>query len=292
MSFNMQGVGVALITPFNSDKSLDFNALERLLDYQLENKTDYLVLMGTTAEAATLSPQEQQEVVAHVKNYTAGKIPLVLGIGGNNTLQVAELMKNADTNGISAFLSASPAYNKPGQKGIYEHYAHLAKNSPLPIILYNVPGRTSSNIKARTTLQLAQDFSNIIGIKEASGNLEQCMKIISEKPSHFELVSGDDLLTLPLVLLGAKGVISVISNVLAERFNPMVKLALKGEIQGANELQYKLLGVFEDLNKEGNPAGVKAYLAQRKMIQENLRLPLTPVSKKLKEVIALRLKGL
>ena len=270
------GMGVALITPFKSDDSIDFDALGRLVEYIISNNADYLVVCGTTAETPTLTDQEKEEIARFVVQCNAGRLPVVLGIGGNNTKEVVEKVKTSDLTGIDAILSVTPYYNKPSQEGLYQHFSAIAKASPLPIVLYNVPGRTGVNMTAETTLRLAKEFSNICAVKEASGNFTQIDDIIKNKPQDFMVISGDDGITFPLITLGAVGVISVIGNAFPREFSRMVRLALQGDYQNARQIHYRFTELFELLFVEGNPAGVKSMLAVMGMIENKLRLPLVP----------------
>ena len=274
----IKGTGVALVTPFNEDLSVDYVGLENLLNHVIDGGVDFLVLMGTTGESAVLSKSEKDEIITFCKRINDGRLPVVLGIGGNNTLALLEEIKTTDFNGIDAVLSVSPAYNKPTQEGIYQHYKMISEVCPLPIILYNVPGRTGSNISAETTLRLANDFNNIIAVKEASGDLDQIMKIIKNKPSSFMVLSGDDGLTLPMIHMGADGVISVIGQSHPKKFSEMVKLGLKGAKETANTLHYKLYDFYGPLYAEGNPAGVKACLEIMGVCKSVVRPPLVGVS--------------
>lgn len=273
---NLSGMGVALITPFKEDESIDFDAFARLLEYQIQNGTDYLVVLGTTAETPTLTEAEKCEIKRFVVERTAGRIPLVLGIGSNNTRNVIEHLQNDDLTGYDAVLSVVPYYNKPSQEGIYQHYAAIAQASPLPIILYNVPGRTGVNMTAETTLRLARNFENIIAIKEASGNITQMDDIIKNKPHDFMVISGDDGVTFPLITLGAMGVISVIGNAFPKEFSRMVRLALNGNYDQALTIHHRFTELFSLLFVDGNPAGVKCLLNLMGMIDNKLRLPLVP----------------
>ncbi len=270
------GMGVALVTPFKSDDSIDFDALARLVEYIINNNADYLVVCGTTAETPTLTDKEKDEIARFVVQCNAGRLPIVLGIGGNNTRQVVEKVKTSDLSGIDAILSVTPYYNKPSQEGLYQHYSAIAKASPLPLVLYNVPGRTGVNMTAETTLRLAKEFSNICAVKEASGNFTQIDDIIKNKPQDFMVISGDDGITFPLITLGAVGVISVIGNAFPREFSRMVRLALQGDYQNARQIHYRFTELFELLFVEGNPAGVKSMLAVMGMIENKLRLPLVP----------------
>ncbi len=273
---NLSGMGVALITPFKEDESIDFDALARLLEYQIQNGTDYLVVLGTTGETPSLSENEKRQIQRFVVERTRGRIPLVLGVGSNNTRTVVEHLVNEDLSGYDAILSVVPYYNKPSQEGIYQHYATIAKASPLPIILYNVPGRTGVNMTAETTLRLARDFNNIVAIKEASGNISQMDDIIKNKPHDFMVISGDDGVTFPLITLGAVGVISVIGNAFPKEFSRMVRLALNGNYNQALTIHHRFTELFSLLFVDGNPAGVKCLLNLMGMIENKLRLPLVP----------------
>ena len=276
---NFQGTGVAMITPFKNDTSIDFKALERVVEHIIGGGVNYLVLMGTTSEAATLGPEEKEAVISYVKEVNNNRIPLVLGIGGNNTHHVVDTVLRTDFSGISGILSVTPYYNKPGQKGIYQHFKAIAEACPVPIILYNVPTRTSSNIDAETCTSLAWDFNNIVAIKEASGNLNQVMHIRRDAPDDFVIVSGDDMITLPMISMGCNGVISVLGNAFPCEWSEMVKLALKGNFKQASELHYKYLELIELLFIDGNPAGVKAALNSLGICQPTVRLPLTVASR-------------
>ena len=269
-------MGVALITPFKEDESVDYTALNRLVNYQLQNGTDYLVVLGTTAETPTLTAEEQKEIVQAVVNKVKGQIPVVLGVGGNNTRALVEKLKNDDFTGIDAILSVVPYYNKPSQEGIYQHYKAVAGATRLPIILYNVPGRTGVNMTAETTLRVARDFDNVVAIKEASGNITQMDDIIKNKPKNFEVISGDDGITFPLMTLGAVGVISVIGNAFPKEFSRMVRLALSGDYESALTIHHRFTELFELLFVDGNPAGVKSMLNMMGYIENTLRLPLIP----------------
>jgi 4-hydroxy-tetrahydrodipicolinate synthase len=272
----LTGMGVALITPFKSDESIDFDALARLIEHQIKNGTDYLVVCGTTAETPTLTEQEKEELTRFVVRCVAGRLPIVLGMGGNNTKAVVEKLKTADFSGIDAILSVTPYYNKPSQEGLYQHYAAIAKASPLPIVLYNVPGRTGVNMLSDTTLRLAKEFKNICAIKEASGNFTQIDEIIKNKPAEFMVISGDDGITFPLITLGAVGVISVIGNAFPKEFSRMVRLALQGDYKSARLIHHHFNELIQLLFVEGNPAGVKSMLAVMGFIDNTLRLPLVP----------------
>ena len=273
---NLTGMGVALITPFKQDKSVDFPALARLLEYIIQNKADYIVVLGTTAETATLTEDEKKAVKEFVIERVNRRVPLVLGVGGNNTKALTDYLKENDLSAFNAILSVVPYYNKPSQEGIYQHYKAIAEASPIPVILYNVPGRTGVNMTAETTLRLARDFENIIGIKEASGNITQMDDIIKNKPADFMVISGDDGITFPLITLGAVGVISVIGNAFPKEFSRMVRLVLHGQYDQALQIHHKFTELFSLLFVDGNPAGVKCLLNAKGMIENELRLPLVP----------------
>lgn len=285
-----KGTGVAIVTPFTRKGDVDYAGLGSLVEHLVKGKVEYLVVLGTTGESATLSKEEKKEVVKFVVNKARKRVPVVIGIGGNNTQEILEAFEHTDFTGISAILSVSPYYNKPSQEGIYQHYKKIAQHAPLPVILYNVPGRTASNITADTTLRLARDFKNIIGIKEASGNLEQCMKIIKHRPAGFLVISGDDNLTLPLMACGADGVISVVANALPKDFSEMVRLAAKSKMAAAQKLHYRIFEITEQLFADGNPGGIKHALELLKVCGSDVRLPLVKpnekVQKRLKELLA------
>lgn len=269
-------MGVALITPFNEDGTIDFPALARLIEYQIQNGIDYLVALGTTAETPTLTEDEKARVRAFIIEKVNGRVPIVLGLGGNNTNAIVENLKTQNFDGIDAILSVVPYYNKPSQDGIYQHYKAIASATKLPVILYNVPGRTGVNMTAETTLRLARDFDNIVAIKEASGNITQMDDIIKNKPSDFMVISGDDGITFPLITLGAVGVISVIGNAFPREFSRMVRLALNGDYASALTIHHRFTELFSLLFVDGNPAGVKCLLHAMGYIQNQLRLPLVP----------------
>ncbi|MBR5324831.1 MAG: 4-hydroxy-tetrahydrodipicolinate synthase [Muribaculaceae bacterium] len=273
---NLKGLGVALITPFKEDDSIDYTALGKLIEHLIQNSIDYLVVLGTTAETPTLSTEEKKEVVAFVKQRVNGRVPIVLGVGGNCTSSVVAQLKNDDYEGIDAILSVVPYYNKPSQEGIYQHYKAIAKATELPIILYNVPGRTGVNMTAETTLRIAREFDNVVAIKEASGNIVQMDDIIKNKPADFMVISGDDGITFPLITLGAVGVISVIGNAFPKEFGRMVRLALNGDYDSALRIHHEFTELFSLLFVDGNPAGVKAMLNAMGYIDNKLRLPLVP----------------
>ena len=269
-------MGVALITPFNEDGTIDFPALARLIEYQIQNGIDYLVALGTTAETPTLTEDEKARVRAFIIEKVNGRVPIVLGLGGNNTNAIVENLKTQNFDGIDAILSVVPYYNKPSQEGIYQHYKAIASATKLPVILYNVPGRTGVNMTAETTLRLARDFDNIVAIKEASGNITQMDDIIKNKPSDFMVISGDDGITFPLITLGAVGVISVIGNAFPREFSRMVRLALNGDYASALTIHHRFTELFSLLFVDGNQAGVKCLLHAMGYIQNQLRLPLVP----------------
>jgi 4-hydroxy-tetrahydrodipicolinate synthase len=284
-----KGTGVAIITPFRVDKSIDFNALEKLVNFQIEKGTNNIVALGTTSEAATLTMDEKIAVVDFIIEINNKRVPLIVGCGGNNTAEIVKQARELEKPGVDALLSVTPYYNKPNQTGLYEHYKAIANATHLPIILYNVPGRTASNLAAATTVKLAKDFKNIIGIKEASGDFTQLMQIEKNKPKNFILLSGDDATTLPLIALGFDGVISVVSNAFPAEFSQMVQLALDGKFEEARLVHYKLIDIINSLFEEGNPAGVKAYMKHLGLIENSLRLPLVQVSDKLDSKIKLLL---
>ena len=273
---NLRGMGVVLVTPFKTNGDVDFQALSRLVDYQLQNDTDYLVALGTTAETPTLTPGEQKEITQLIVERVNGKVPIVLGVSSNNTRVVVERLKNENFSGIDAILSAVPYYNKPSQEGIYRHYKQIADSTSLPIVLYNVPGRTSVNMSAETTLRIANDCKNVVAVKEASGNMTQIDAIIKNKPFDFQVISGDDSITFPLIALGAVGVMSVIGNAFPKEFSRMVHLALSGDYINALPIHHNFNELFELLFIDGSPAGVKSLLNIMGYIENVLRLPLVP----------------
>lgn len=282
-------MGVALVTPFKADKTVDVEALGRMVEYVISPVTDYIVVLGTTGETPSLFEDEKKLVRQTVIKANAGRVPLVLGVGGNNTQAVVNELKNGDFSGFEAILSVVPYYNKPSQQGIYKHYEAVSKASPLPVILYNVPGRTGVNMVAETTLSLARDFDNIIGIKEASGNFTQIEEIIKNKPEDFEVISGDDSITYPLMTLGAVGVISVVGNAFPMEFGRMVRLCLEGKYKEALPIHHRFNEFFNILFVDGNPAGVKCTLNLLGLIENELRLPLVPTrvstNEKIKNII-------
>ena len=270
-------MGVALITPFKEDESVDYDALMRMVDYLVQNNTDFLCVLGTTAETPTLTDDEKQKIKRMVIDRVAGRIPILLGVSGNNTRAVVDALRDDDYTGVDAVLSVVPYYNKPSQEGIYQHYRAIAQARPdMPIVLYNVPGRTGVNMTAETTLRIARDLDNVVAIKEASGNITQMDDIIKNKPASFDVISGDDGITFPLITLGAVGVISVIGNAFPREFSRMVRLALQGDYANALTIHHKFAELFKLLFVDGNPAGVKAMLNAMGMVENKLRLPLVP----------------
>lgn len=280
------GTGVALITPFNPDLSIDHESLANIVNFNIDNHVEYLVICGTTAESATLSKQEKKDIIKTIKQANAGRLPLVLGIGGNNTAEIIEEIKATDLSDIAALLSVSPYYTKPTQEGIYQHYKAISEASPIPIILYNVPGRTSANILPDTTLRLANDFSNIVAIKEAGNNVAQYLQLLKNKPDDFLVISGDDDLALGVVLAGGAGVISVLGQAFPKDFSEMVRLGLEGKAKEAYKLHFKLMDVTSQIFAENNPAGIKAVFQALGLAADTVRLPLVVASDSLKEKIA------
>jgi len=279
------GTGVALVTPFNDDKSVDFKGLERLVNFQIENGVNYLVVLGTTGEPATLTAEEKEQVKSTIIKANNGRLPLVIGIGGNNTMNVVNEIKTSDLSAFCAILSVSPYYNKPTQEGIYQHFKAISEASPLPIIVYNVPGRTGKNIEPKTVLRLANDFKNIVAVKEAAGDIVQAMRIIQYKPKDFMVISGDDMIALPMVLAGGSGVISVIGQGLPKDFSEMIQQGLIGNVEKASELHYKLMNSIDYIFEECNPSGIKALLNSINICSENVRLPLVAASYDLQQKI-------
>lgn len=279
------GTGVALVTPFNKDKSVDFEGLEKLVNFQIDNGVNYLVVLGTTGEPATLNSQEKEQVKQTVIKANKGRLPLVIGIGGNNTMNVVEEIKNTDLSAFCAILSVSPYYNKPTQEGIYQHFKAISEASPLPIIVYNVPGRTGKNFEPKTVLRLANDFKNIVAVKEAAGDIVQAMRIIKNKPKDFMVISGDDMIALQMTLAGGSGVISVIAQGLPKDFSEMIQQGLSGNIDRANELHYNIMDSIDYIFEECNPSGIKALLKKVNICSENVRLPLVAASDDLQQKI-------
>src|ERR1700761_6082531 len=286
----LRGTGVALVTPFQQDFSIDYIALERIIDFVIKGGVEYIVTMGTTGETPTLSKEEKKDIILFTYEKVAGRVPVVVGIGGNNTAELVKELSWFPLDKAAAVLSASPYYSKPSQEGLFQHYKALAAASPRPILLYNVPGRTGRNLNAATTIRLANEVKNIAGIKEASGDMAQCMEILRDKPEDFLVVSGDDALAMPQIAVGMEGVISVAANGFPKDFTEMVRLSLKGDFKAAKTLNDKLLYGYELLFAENNPAGVKAAMAEQQLIGNYLRLPVVPISEglhaKMKEYLA------
>jgi dihydrodipicolinate synthase len=287
-----KGLGIALITPFTLEGKVDYKSLRRLLDYQLANGADFLCILATTGEAPCLTKEEKEELTSFIKGVVGGRIPILKYCGGNNTAAVVDEIKTTDWTGIDGILSICPYYNKPSQDGLYQHFKAIAEVSPLPIVLYNVPGRTGINMKAETTVKLAKDFSNIVAIKEASGNLEQVDEIIKNKPDNFDVISGDDALTFSMIASGAAGVISVIGNALPKEFSRMIRLEFNGEYEPARKIHHMFTELYSLLFVDGNPAGCKALLNDMGMIENVLRLPLVPTTITTKQKMADILKEL
>ncbi|WEK18431.1 MAG: 4-hydroxy-tetrahydrodipicolinate synthase [Candidatus Pedobacter colombiensis] len=279
------GTGVALVTPFNADGTVDYEGLKRLINHLIEGEVEYLVSLGTTGEASTLNKEDKKKIWEFTAEVNNGRLPLVAGIGGNDTVEVADSIKTFEVNGYDAILSASPYYNKPTQEGIYQHYKAISESSSLPVFLYNVPGRTASNVSPETTCRLANDFKNIIGTKEASGNFDQFNQIMRDKPADFLLISGDDPVAMPMISLGAVGVISVIGNALPKQLSDMIRLSLKGDYAAAQPKHLSLIEFTRMMFAEGNPAGVKAALKHLGICDDHLRLPLVKVSDTLRKAI-------
>lgn len=287
-----KGLGIALITPFTSEGRVDYDALKRLIEYQLANGADFLCILATTGEAPCLTQQERDDITAFIRERVAGRVPILKYCGGNNTAAVVEEIKATDWTGIDGILSICPYYNKPSQEGIYQHFKAIAEVSSLPIVLYNVPGRTGVNMKPETIVRLANDFTNIVGVKEASGSMEQVDEIIKNKPHRFDVISGDDALTFSMVASGAAGVISVIGNALPKEFSRMIRLEFNGEYEPARKIHHKFTELYSLLFIDGNPAGCKALLNDMGMIENVLRLPLVPTTITTKQKMAAILKEL
>ena len=268
-----KGLGIALVTPFHANGSIDFEALDRLIDYQLENDTDFFCILGTTAETPCLTADERQQVKEFCVKKIAGRVPILMGCGSNNTRALVEELGSLNLTGIDGVLSVCPYYNKPSQEGLYQHFRAVAAASPLPVVLYNVPGRTGINLRAETTVRLATDCPNIVAVKEASGSLEQVDEIIKLKPDHFEVLSGDDALAFPMIASGAAGVISVIGNALPREFSRMIRLEFRGEYEPARKIHHQFTELYKLLFVDGNPAGVKALLHEMGFIENELRHP-------------------
>jgi len=277
MSRNLfHGLGIALITPFTTNGDVDYQALKRLVTHQLDNGADFLCILATTGETPTLTQEEKRNIKSLAIELAGGRVPILMGCGGNNTAAVVQELKTADWHGIDGVLSVCPYYNKPSQEGLFQHFKAISEASPLPVVLYNVPGRTGINMKAETTVRLARACENIVAIKEASGNLEQVDEIIKNKPANFDVISGDDALTFPMVSCGAVGVISVIGNALPKEFSRMIRLQMRGEYDAARKIHHRFTDLFSLLFVDGNPAGVKAMLSEMGFIENVLRLPLVP----------------
>ena len=287
-----KGLGIALVTPFTESGDVDFQALKRLLDFQINNGADFLCILATTGETPTLTRDEKQRIKNLCVEMAGNRIPILMGCGGNNTAAVVEELKNGDFYGIDGVLSVCPYYNKPSQEGLYQHFKAIASATKLPVVLYNVPGRTGINMKAETTVRLARDCENIVAIKEASGSLEQVDEIIKNKPRDFDVISGDDALTFPMVACGAVGVISVIGNALPREFSKMLRLEQRGEFEAARKIHHRFTDLFSLLFVDGNPAGVKAVLSEMGFIENQLRLPLVPTRITTKQRISELLKEL
>jgi 4-hydroxy-tetrahydrodipicolinate synthase len=281
----LKGTGVAIVTPFKANAEVDIEALDAVIDFTIANGVNYIVSIGTTGESPVISPEEKKEIVTHTYQKVNNRVPVVVGIGGNNTAELVKELASFPLEKATAVLSASPYYSKPSQAGLFQHYKTLAQASPKPLLLYNVPGRTGRNISAATILQLAHEVPNIVGIKEAGADIMQCMQVLKNKPDHFLVVSGDDALALPHIACGMQGVISVVANCLPKQFSTMINHCLAGHFETAKTLNDTMLEVYEWLFEENNPAGVKAFLAAKGLIKNSLRLPVTPVSEALYEKI-------
>lgn len=287
-----RGLGVALVTPFATNGDIDYKALENLVEYQLNNGADFLCILATTGETPCLSSEEKKELTTFIKSVVKGRVPILKYCGGNYTAAVVEEIKESDWQGIDGILSICPYYNKPSQEGLYQHFKAIAEVSPLPVVMYNVPGRTGVNMTAETTVRIATDFSNIVGIKEASGDLEQIDEIMKRKPDNFEVISGDDALTFPMIVSGAVGVISVIGNALPKEFSRMIRLEFNGEFEAARKIHHQFTELYKLLFVDGNPAGCKALLSDMGMIENVLRLPLIPTRIETKQKMNEILKGM
>lgn len=287
-----KGLGIALVTPFTSDGQVDYTALKRLVDYQINNGADFFCILATTGETPTLTADEKARIKELVVDTVQGRVPILMGCGGNNTASVVEELRTGDFKGIDGVLSVCPYYNKPSQEGLYQHFKTIAEATKLPVVLYNVPGRTGVNLKAETTVRLARDCQNIVAIKEAGGSLEQVDEIIKNKPRDFDVISGDDALTYPMVACGAVGVISVIGNALPREFSKMLRLEMRGEFEGALKIHHHFTDLFSLLFVDGNPAGVKAMLSEMGYIENVLRLPLVPTRLTTLQRISVKIKEL
>jgi 4-hydroxy-tetrahydrodipicolinate synthase len=276
-----KGTGVAIITPFKNDSSIDFAAFGRIINHVINGGVNYIVAMGTTGEASTLTKDEKKAIISYVVETVDYRVPVVIGIGGNNTQEVINCIRHADLNGVDGILSVAPYYNKPNQRGLFQHFKAIATCSPIPVILYNVPGRTNCNISSETCLELAHECENIVAVKEASGDITQIMKIIKGKPENFSVISGDDMMTIPVIAAGGSGVISVLANAYPAQCSELVNHSIKNNYKSAREIQFRFIEMIELLFLEGNPAGVKAILNIMNICQNNLRLPLVPASRTL-----------
>ncbi|GAA4238036.1 4-hydroxy-tetrahydrodipicolinate synthase [Postechiella marina] len=285
MNSKFLGTGVALVTPFNQDLSVDYDALTNIVNYNIDHGVEYLVICGTTGESVTITKEEKKAVVATIVKANNGRVPLVLGIGGNNTALVIEEIKSTDLSNIDAILSVSPYYSKPTQEGMYQHFKAISQASPVDIILYNVPGRTAKNMEVNTTLRLANDFKNIVAVKEAGNSMSQYLQLIKNKPNDFLIISGDDDLALPVALAGGSGVISVIGQAFPDAFSNMIRLGIKGEAKEAFNIHYKMMDVIDYIFEENNPAGIKAVFQALNLCTDTVRLPVVPASAELKEKI-------
>lgn len=288
----LTGTGVAVVTPFLKSGKVDFEGLTNVINHIIKGKCEYIVIMGTTGESPTLSKDEKKSILKHAISVANKRVPVVYGVGGNHTAEVCDALGHTDFSGVTAILSVAPYYNKPNQRGLYEHYRAIAQSSPLPVIMYNVPGRTGMNMTADTTLKLAHDFPRLVAMKEASGNLEQIMAIMKDAPKDFLLISGDDLLTLPMIAAGAQGVISVVANAFPRRFSDMVRHCLDGNFAKARPLHYDLMRVTQLLFADGSPGGVKVSLEAQKLCRADLRLPLMPVNDSIRTAILAETKKL
>lgn len=281
----IRGTGVAVITPFKNDLSIDFAALGRVINHVIDGGVNYIVALGTTGESVTLAKEEKKAIISYFVETIDKKVPLVVGIGGNNTQEIINFVRQADLNGVDGILSVAPYYNKPGQRGLYEHFKAIATSSPLPVILYNVPGRTGCNLTSDTCLSLAHKCDNIVAVKEASGDIAQIMRIIKGKPENFSVISGDDMMIIPVIAAGGVGVISVLANAFPSQTSEIVNLALKSNFKSARDIQFRFMEMIELLFIDGNPSGVKAMMSLMNICKNTLRLPLVPVSKPVMERI-------
>jgi 4-hydroxy-tetrahydrodipicolinate synthase len=286
----LRGTGVAIVTPFKNDQSIDFSALGRVINHIIDGGVNYIVALGTTGESVTLTKEEKHAVISYVVDTVDKRIPVVVGIGGNNTQEIIDFARTTDLTGVDAVLSVAPYYNKPNQRGLFRHFKTFANTCPLPVILYNVPGRTGSNISSDTCIELARECENIVAVKEASGDLAQIMRILRGKPENFSVISGDDMLTIPIIAAGGVGVISVLANAYPAQTSEIVSSSLKNNFKSAREVHLKFLEIIELLFADGNPAGVKAMLSEMKICQNTLRLPLVPVGKPVMERIQKAMK--